>query len=96
MGMAPPITGRDPMTIRNDIIDLAATLKGETLTEMVKTWANCLEAEIDERGEIWIAGPMTGHWLKEAALREFMAWMGEQDLDDWQDRCNPKWAAAKK
>lgn len=33
--------------------------------DQVKECFNCHEAEIDPDGDIWIANPQTGHWLRE-------------------------------
>lgn len=29
---------------------------------------NCREADVDNDGDIWIAGPMRGHWLDEDGI----------------------------
>ncbi len=36
--------------------------------EQVRECFNCSEAEIDADGDVWIANPQTGHWLKEDEL----------------------------
>ena len=84
------------MSVYNDIAALNEALAGETLTEMVKTWANCTSAEISPDGDVWIAHPQRSHWLPLDELVKFAVWAGAQDLDDWQDRCNPDWAASKR
>ena len=42
--------------------------------DLVKTWANCREAEIDDRGDIWIADPQDGHWMSARDIDQFLAW----------------------
>jgi hypothetical protein len=46
--------------------------------DRVKEWLNCQEAEIDENGNIWVSGPMTGHWLSADRKAEFEAWLEKQ------------------
>lgn len=46
----------------------------ENLIDAVKTWANCHEADVSAEGNIWIAQPQTGHWLKDSQLVEFVDW----------------------
>ena len=36
----------------------------EAFLDKIKHLLNCDEADVDEDGDIWIAGPSTGHWLK--------------------------------
>jgi hypothetical protein len=35
----------------------------ETLINGIKHLYNCGDADVDADGDIWIADPMTGHWL---------------------------------
>lgn len=46
--------------------------------DLVREWMNCREADIDEQGDVWIAEPMTGHWLDDADKAAFQAWRDEQ------------------
>jgi hypothetical protein len=46
----------------------------EVTVEMVQEFFNCNVAEIDAQGDIWIAEPMTGHWLKPEEKEKLIAW----------------------
>jgi hypothetical protein len=83
------------MTVRSDIKSLNEAMIPGALEMLVREWANCEEASIDDEGDIWIANPQTGHWLNADDLATFATWTGEQDLDDAQARHNPAWGAAK-
>lgn len=55
------------MTI-DEARSIIATCDSDELVDAVKEWANCQEADFDDAGNIWIADPQAGHWLKEKAL----------------------------
>lgn len=38
------------------------------IIDAVRTWANCLEADVDKDGDVWISGPQRGHWLNDDDL----------------------------
>jgi len=38
------------------------------LIDGIKFLYNCYEADVDDDGDIWIAGPQAGHWLDEDGL----------------------------
>jgi len=40
--------------------------------DQVRECFNCASAEIDSAGDIWIEGPQTGHWLKDAELAQLV------------------------
>ena len=42
--------------------------EGTLTMDDVKTCLNCAEADISSSGDIWIAKPQTGHWLREHEL----------------------------
>ena len=48
--------------------DRAATL------DAIRERYNCREADMDAIGDVWIAGPQTGHWLDTDALAELVEW----------------------
>lgn len=39
---------------------------GNTLTDWICRAENCETAEVDRDGQVWIEGPMAGHWLSQA------------------------------
>lgn len=40
----------------------------DELRQAVRCHFNCEDVDIDEAGDVWIARPMTGHWLDDAGL----------------------------
>lgn len=52
-----------------------AELNGHNPVDLVKEFFNCTEAEIDKEGDIWIANPQTGHWLREDEKEKLMSWL---------------------
>ena len=44
------------------------------LCDLVREKFNCVDAEITDEGEIWIANPQRGHWLNDDMLVEFVDW----------------------
>jgi len=54
-------------------ISLQQSLKDYGVTvDQVTECFNCHEADIDAEGDIWIANPQTGHWLKEHELESLV------------------------
>ena len=47
--------------------------------DQVKQCFNCHDAEIDEAGDVWIATPMTGHWLREHEWETLMKFIEAND-----------------
>lgn len=43
----------------------------EEVLGAVAQWNNTTENEIDEKGDVWVANPQTGHWLSDDHLIEF-------------------------
>lgn len=43
-------------------------------TDMIKEWLNCETADVDSEGDVWVQGPMTGHWIDESAKAEYLEW----------------------
>jgi len=68
------------MTTNERILEIKANCVNDdyTAVDAVKEWANCREAEIDEKGDVWIADPQRGHWLDDDAKAEFIAWCKAQ------------------
>lgn len=55
-------------TIRDQIRD-AAYADYVGVTDTIKTLFNCVKADVDEEsGDVWIANPQQGHWLKDDGL----------------------------
>jgi len=40
----------------------------EYVIDAAKRFANCLEADVDEQGDVWVANPCGGHWLADEKL----------------------------
>lgn len=45
---------------------------------LILEWLNCAAASVDEAGDVWVEGPMTGHWLHADRLDDFRAWRAER------------------
>lgn len=45
---------------------------------LIREWLNCDTASVDAEGDVWVEGPMAGHWLKPERLAEFVAWRTAQ------------------
>lgn len=68
------------MNINKQVLTIKSNTAGDdyTIVDAVKEWANCNEAEVDEKGDIWICGPQRGHWLDDERKAEFVAWCEAQ------------------
>jgi len=47
---------------------------------------NAKTAEVDQKGDIWIEGPMRGHWMSDEELSELAEWIETdvgQSLSKW-------------
>ncbi|OHV85970.1 hypothetical protein [Ensifer sp. LCM 4579] len=66
------------MTTNEAILEIVANTSLEEACGFVTEWCNASEVEIDESGNIWIANPMTGHWLDEEKKAQFVAWANAQ------------------
>lgn len=44
---------------------------------LIREWLNCQTASVDADGDVWVEGPMVGHWLSPDKLDEFRAWRAE-------------------
>lgn len=64
------------MTVNQQILDIKAN--ADDAISLVTEWANCHDAEIDEKGDVWINNPQRGHWLDDDAKAEFVAWCAAQ------------------
>lgn len=40
----------------------------------VRVWANCTDVDADADGNVWIAGPQTGHWLNRDERLSLALW----------------------
>lgn len=45
---------------------------------LICQWLNCQEASVDADGDVWVSGPMAGHWLSADRKAEFVAWREAQ------------------
>lgn len=43
----------------------------EEVLDAIVQWNNTTENDIDEKGDVWVSNPQTGHWLNEDRLVEF-------------------------
>ena len=50
-------------------------LNNVNIDDLVKECFNCEESRVDEKGDIRIAIPQTGHWLNENEKVEFIEWV---------------------
>jgi hypothetical protein len=48
------------------------------LCDLVREKFNCLDAEITDEGNIWIANPQKGHWLTDEVINEFCDWAAKR------------------
>lgn len=46
----------------------------EDATAGLREFFNCQEASIDDAGDVYVTGPMAGHWLPDAKIIEFVEW----------------------
>ena len=45
---------------------------------LIREWLNCQTASVDSDGDVWVEGPMVGHWLKPDKLDEYLDWRASQ------------------
>lgn len=78
VGQAHAVTeGMTATDLRQHILALeAACRENDTdMADLVREKFNCSEVEIDDKGDVWIAGPQTGHWLDADNLGEVVAFV---------------------
>lgn len=49
--------------------------------EFIKDWLNCEECSMTVSADgidVWVSGPVTGHWLSEDDKAKFVAWKAAQ------------------
>ena len=63
--------------IRDRILEQVADCRGNDVdyVDLVREWANCREAEVDDEGYVWIADPQVGHSLSDEKLEELADWI---------------------
>ena len=69
----------------NDIRAVFATCPDDVVLAVTQK-TNCAEADVALDGEVWIADPMTGHWLQDSDLVELAEWIERetgQPLEQW-------------
>ena len=47
---------------------------------LIREWLNCQTASVDADGDVWVEGPMVGHWLKPDKLDEYLEPIDRRDL----------------
>ena len=45
---------------------------------LIREWLNCQTASVDADGDVWVEGPMVGHWLKPDRIEDYLAWRSAQ------------------
>lgn len=50
---------------------------------LVKEWLNVQECDVLSDGSIWVANPVSGHFLSEERKKEFYAWSWAKTHDDF-------------
>ena len=65
-------------TINAEILSIKSTLDDVTIEALVTEWCNAAEVEVDDKGDIWIANPQSGHWLSDEKKTEFVEWCRKQ------------------
>ena len=45
---------------------------------LIREWLNCQTASVDADGDVWVEGPMVGHWLKPDSLDDYREWRAGQ------------------
>lgn len=48
----------------------------DEVMDAIVQWNNTTENDIDDKGDVWVSNPQTGHWLKEDRLIEFAKFLG--------------------
>lgn len=56
---------------RTAILTAIEAVGRHEVLEAIAQWNNTVENDIDEDGDVWVADPQTGHWLKDDNLIEF-------------------------
>lgn len=41
---------------------------------LIQEWLNCETASVDAEGDVWVEGPMVGHWLSAERRQAFIDW----------------------
>lgn len=41
---------------------------------LLQEWLNCTAVSVDADGDVWVEGPMVGHWLSADRKAEFATW----------------------
>jgi hypothetical protein len=52
-----------------------AEINGNNFASLIKECFNVHEASIDPEGNIWIANPCTGHWLRDFEKEKLINWL---------------------
>ena len=42
----------------------------------IQEWLNCCEVSVDSEGDVWVEGPMVGHWLDDEKKAKYLEWRG--------------------
>ena len=46
----------------------------------IQEWLNCQTADVDSEGDVWVEGPMRGHWLSPGAKVDFVNWRDSRGM----------------
>jgi hypothetical protein len=71
-------------TPQDKVLDLAywasANSDGriDAICELVKECRCCRQAAVDADGSVWICNPQVGHYLSDAEILDFLAWVEKQ------------------
>lgn len=41
---------------------------------LIREWLNCRVADVNEDGDVWVQGAMTGYWLNAEGKEKFIQW----------------------
>lgn len=44
----------------------------------IREWLNCAVASVDTDGDVWVEGPMIGHWLNKDRIATYLDWRKNQ------------------
>ena len=65
--------------IRAKVVELREweSINNFSVVDLICEFKCCQEADIDSKGDIWIADSQAGHWLSEDDIRDFLSWLKE-------------------
>lgn len=48
---------------------------GYEIAALACEFFNCRDAEVDDKGDLWISGPQNGQWVSDDGKSQFLAWL---------------------